>query len=215
MQETLMKPSQPDTAKGLYETDADANPFRQFQRWLDHALASVPAPDPTAMTLATVNADGKPAARVVLLKSFDENGLVFFTNYESRKGQELAARPFAALIFWWGALERQIRIEGRVEKVAPEMSDHYFHSRPRGSQLGALASDQSQVIINREVLEQRLEILTRQYAESEVPRPPQWGGYRVIPDLFEFWQGRADRLHDRLRYRRQGDSSWQIERLAP
>src|SRR4051812_31517986 len=167
------------------------------------------------MTLATVGAQGRPSARVVLLRKLDERGFCFFTNYESRKGQELAANPWAALLFWWGRLERQVRIEGEVERLSEAESDAYYHSRPLGSQLGAWASPQSQVIANRDFLEERLAGLESEYADHAPPRPPFWGGYRLVPTVFEFWQGGPHRLHDRLRYQLQTDGSWQIERLAP
>lgn len=196
--------------------DVAANPIAQFRAWLDEALAA-DVPEPTGMTLATVSEDGQPSARVVLLKGVDEAGFVFYTNYESRKGRELEAQPRAALTFWWQALERQVRIEGRVERVSPETSDGYFESRPRGSRLGAWASPQSQPIEERAVLEERLKALQKKYGDEEaVPRPPHWGGYRVVPAAVEFWQGRPSRLHDRLRYRRsESENEWTLERLAP
>jgi pyridoxamine 5'-phosphate oxidase len=202
------------TLQGLRETDADPNPFQQFQKWFDLALAAQ-VPEPNAMTLATATQDGKPRARIVLLKGFDERGFVFYTNYKSHKGQELADNPQAALVFWWAELERQVRIEGRVEKVSDQESDEYFHSRPFSSRLSAWASDQSQVISDREVLELRLQKLQTEYENKDVPRPQQWGGFRVIPTVIEFWQGRPSRLHDRLNYHRLNDSSWLIERLSP
>lgn len=197
----------------LDKSDVAADPFAQFQRWLDEAI-QYNLTEPNAMTLATVDPGGKPSARMVLLRGLDERGLVFYTNYSSRKGRALAENPLAALVFFWGPMHRQIRIEGRVEKVSAEESDEYFHSRPRGSQLSAAASPQSEVIPNRAVLDARAAELDRQFP-GEVPRPDEWGGYRVLPDLFEFWQGRPNRLHDRLRYTRQASDSWTIERLAP
>jgi pyridoxamine 5'-phosphate oxidase len=171
--------------------------------------------EPNAMTLATVGADNRPSARIVLLRQVDERGFCFFTNYESRKGHELAANPWAALLFWWGRLERQVRIEGQVEQMSEAESDAYYQSRPTGSRLGAWASAQSEVIANRQVLEDKLAELEREYADREPPRPPFWGGYRLVPAMFEFWQGGPHRLHDRLRYLRQEDGLWRIERLAP
>jgi len=167
------------------------------------------------MTLATISPEGKPRARMVLLKDFDPRGFVLFTNYQSAKGQELIANPNAALVFWWGELQRQIRIEGTVEKISEEESDNYFFVRPWESRLGAWASNQSEVISGRDILEKRLTELKEEYAGREVPRPPHWGGFRLIPSLIEFWQGRPSRLHDRLCYYRQEDGSWQRQRLAP
>jgi pyridoxamine 5'-phosphate oxidase len=197
---------------GLSEADVDPDPFIQFRRWFDAAYMAA-LPEPNAMTLATASADGKPSARIVLLKGFDERGFAFFTNYQSRKGRELATNPHAALVFFWPQLERQIRIEGRVATVTEQESDAYFSSRPLGSRLGAWASPQSQVIAGREVLDQRLQEVIKQF-EGNVSRPPHWGGYRLEPHAMEFWQGRPSRLHDRLRYRKH-DGEWVIERLAP
>lgn len=192
----------------------DPNPFVQFRRWFADAVEAK-LKDPNAMTLATATPDGAPAARVVLLKDIDDRGLVFFTNYESRKGIELAANPRAALCFFWAPLERQVRVEGRVEKVTREESEAYFRTRPRGSQLGAWASRQSAAIAGREPLEARMAELERQYPDgAEVPCPPWWGGYRVVPDAFEFWIGRPSRLHDRFRYSPAG-GGWAVARLAP
>ncbi|MDX2100328.1 MAG: pyridoxamine 5'-phosphate oxidase [Leptolyngbyaceae cyanobacterium bins.59] len=202
------------TLQGLSESEVHPDPIRQFQEWFDQALAAQ-LPEPNAMTLATATREGIPSARIVLLKGFDERGFTFFTNYESRKGQELADNPQAVLVFLWHGLERQVRIEGTVEKVSPEESDEYFHSRPHASQLGAWVSHQSQVIADRDILTQELNALNDRYQDQEIPRPPHWGGYRVQPMLIEFWQGRPSRLHDRLCYRRLVDSRWKIERLSP
>jgi len=197
----------------LNESDVDPNPLKQFEVWYGEALASG-VPEADAMTLATATTDGAPDARIVLLKSFDGRGFVFFTNYQSRKAQELAANGRACLLFYWLPLKRQVRIEGTVEKVSAAESDDYFHTRPWGSKLGAWASDQSRVITSRENLEKRFAEFESEFADN-VPRPPHWGGYRLIPTAIEFWQGRDNRLHDRIRYRLQQDKSWRIERLAP
>ncbi|AFY33428.1 pyridoxamine 5'-phosphate oxidase [Calothrix sp. PCC 7507] len=202
------------TLQDLSEIEADPNPFIQFKRWFAQALAAQ-LPEPNAMTIATATPDGKPSARMVLLKDFDERGFVFFTNYNSRKGQELAENPQAALVFWWAELERQVRIAGRVEKASENESDQYFSSRPQNSRLGAWASNQSEVIGSREFLEQRLQEFQSQYANQEIPRPTHWGGLRIIPTEIEFWQGRSSRLHDRLLYSHLDDGSWKIERLSP
>jgi pyridoxamine 5'-phosphate oxidase len=202
------------TRQGLSEADADLDPIRQFHVWFEQALAANVV-EPNAMTLATATPDGRPSARIVLLKGADESGFVFYTNYRSRKGVELAANPRAALILFWPDLERQIRIEGHVETVSAEESDAYFCSRPAGSRLGAVVSEQSTVIPGREVLEQRLAQLQAEYPTGDVPRPSHWGGYRVVPEVIEFWQGRPSRLHDRLRYTKQPDGTWKRERLAP
>ncbi|NET55887.1 MAG: pyridoxamine 5'-phosphate oxidase [Symploca sp. SIO2E6] len=198
----------------LSETNADVLPFRQFQTWFNQALAAG-LPDPNAMTVATAGSDGKPSARIVLLKDYDERGFVFYTNYKSHKGQQLLENPWGALVFWWPQLERQVRIEGRVEQVSPRESDAYYQSRPQASQLAAWASDQSQVVDNRQVLDQRLQQLQEEYEGKEVTRPPHWGGFRVVPVEIEFWQGRPNRLHDRLLYRLSENGSWEMVRLSP
>ncbi len=203
------------TKQGLREIDLDTDPFKQFKKWFDQAL-NAQLPEPNAMTLATATIEGKPSARMVLLKDFSDRGFVFYTNYQSHKGQELATNPQAALVFWWAELERQVRIEGKVGQVSPQESDEYFHSRPINSQLGAWVSNQSQIVNSREVLEQRQAQLKTKYAQQTIPRPQHWGGFRVVPTEIEFWQGRPSRLHDRLLYRRQeDDNSWLIERLSP
>jgi pyridoxamine 5'-phosphate oxidase len=198
----------------LSETDVLPDPVSQFAVWFEEASSSQ-LPEPNAMTLATATREGRSSARIVLLKGFDKQGFVFFTNYESRKGEELAENPQAALLFAWLELERQIRIEGRVEKVTPEESKIYFQSRPKGSQIGAWASPQSRVVGSREVLEKRAEALRQEFSEAKMlPLPSFWGGFRLRPEVIEFWQGRESRLHDRIRYTRAGEG-WKIERLAP
>ncbi len=199
---------------GLSESDVAPDPITQFTRWFEQTLAA-DITEPNAMTMATATRAGVPSARIVLLKGFDARGFVFYTNYESQKGRELAENPVAALVFHWVELQRQVRIVGAVEKASVEESDAYFQSRPRGSRLGAWASQQSAVLRGREELEQRLAALMDEYADGEVPLPPFWGGYRVIPASVEFWQGRTSRLHDRLRYTRPSDGGWQIARLSP
>lgn len=201
------------TQATLDEADALANPFDFFKLWFDQALKA-DLPEPNAMTLATVNAQGKPSARIVLIKGLDERGITFFTNYESRKGQELAQNPNAAILFHWTELERQVRIEGCIEKCSPEESDAYYLSRPAGSRLGAWASPQSAMIESRQALEARVQQAQAEQQGDPKVRPPFWGGYRLVPDFFEFWQGRPSRLHDRLAYTRQ-DDSWNMSRLAP
>jgi len=198
----------------LNEEDADPNPFAQFEKWFKEAEAKVPIL-PNAMTLATATKDGVPSARVVLLKGFDEQGFVFYTNYSSQKGQELSQNPIASLSFYWAEPARQVRITGTVTKTSRSESEVYFQTRPIDSQLGAWASNQSEVISGRDVLEQRMEELLKQYEGKRIPLPPYWGGYRLAPYVFEFWQNRASRLHDRLRYRLGDAGEWVIERLAP
>lgn len=199
---------------GLDEADLDPSPPRQVEKWLHDAIAAG-HPEPTAMTLATVSPSGEPAARVVLLKGVDPRGLVFYTNYESEKGKHLASNPRACANLFWVLLERQIRVTGTVEKVSREESEAYFRSRPRESQLGAWASEQSGVIACRATLEARLAELRARFGEGEIPCPPHWGGLRLSFERVELWQGRPSRLHDRLRYTRTGADSWRIERLSP
>ena len=202
------------TLRGLDEAEVSRDPIEQFGRWFGQAAAAG-LMEPNAMTLATADADGRPNARIVLLKSFDAAGFVFFTNYESRKGQELAVNPRATLVFYWPELERQVRAEGRVARVAPAESDAYFASRPVSARIGAWASAQSRPLAGRAELERRVHELEQQYAAGDVPRPPHWGGYRVGPERIEFWQGRPSRLHDRILYTRRDDGTWAIERLSP
>ena len=202
------------TLAGLSEADVDADPIKQFGVWFQQAL-DADLIEPNAMTMATATPEGKPTARIVLLKGVNQGGFIFYTNYESQKGQQLIANPYAALVFFWDKLERQVRIEGEVEKLATKESEAYFHSRPKASQLGAWASAQSQVIPNRQVLEQQLADLETKYRDAAVPLPKHWGGFRVIPNRIEFWQGRPSRLHDRLVYELEADGNWQIARLSP
>lgn len=197
----------------LSEQDVHPDPMEQFSKWFGEALAAE-VPEPNAMSVSTVNASGRPSSRIVLVKDIDQRGFTFFTNYESRKGQDLLDNHYAALLFFWIELERQVRIEGRVERIPVEESDRYFHSRPLKSRLGAIASAQSQHIDSRETLEQRFAEVERQHGEHPV-RPAHWGGYRVVPDYMEFWQGRPSRFHDRIAYRLQADGSWQRQRLQP
>jgi pyridoxamine 5'-phosphate oxidase len=204
-----------ETSSSLTKATADRNPLRQFEKWFrELASRGVSEQDATSMTLATSNRQGEASARIVLLKSFDDYGFVFYTNYNSRKGADLAENPRACLLFYWPAVWRQVRIDGRVEKISAAESDEYFHSRPLGSKIGAWASDQSQVIPNRAELESRFEKFAQQFGDN-VPRPQHWGGYRLRPELIEFWQGRENRLHDRLRYTLQPDGTWDIKRLGP
>jgi len=200
--------------KGLRRSDLNPDPIKQFANWFTTAIETGIG-DVNAMSLATAGQDAKPSVRIVLLKSFDEDGFVFFTNYESEKGKQLEANPYAALGFYWIELDRQIRISGKVDKTSRKESQTYFHSRPVGSQLSAWASSQSAVLDGRRVLDARMEEMNERFADKRVPLPPHWGGYRLKPDNMEFWQGRSNRLHDRFRYTRQSDGSWLIERLAP
>ena len=201
-------------ARGLRRRDLDPDPIKQFSNWFTAAIEAE-IRDVNAMSLATAGRDAKPSVRVVLLKGFDQDGFVFFTNYESEKGVQLEANPYAALAFYWIELDRQIRIAGKTERASRQESEGYFHSRPIGSQLGAWASRQSEVLDGRRVLDARMVEVTERFGDNPIPLPPHWGGYRVKPDTMEFWQGRPNRLHDRFRYRRQTDGSWLIERLAP
>ncbi len=203
------------TSKKIRIQDFDPNPIQQFASWFEEALNSS-VKEPNAMTLATASKLGRPAARIILLKGFDENGFIFYTSYKSRKGKELEENPYTALVFFWKELQRQVRIEGSVEKISKRKSAKYFQSRPKSSQIGAWASAQSQVIKNREVLERNVESLEIRYAEeTALPKPPNWGGYLVNPTLIEFWQGQPSRLHDRIRYTKKRGNKWIIERLAP
>jgi pyridoxamine 5'-phosphate oxidase len=197
----------------LLEAEVNANPLVVFNKWLDDAIKA-DVPEPTAMTVATSTFEGKPSARMMLLKGADDNGFAFFSNYESRKARQLAQNPFAALVFFWPLLERQVRIEGKVSKVSAKESDRYFKTRPIGSRIGAWASPQSQVIPNRRYLENLKSDYQEEFAKREVNRPDNWGGYTLMPNLIEFWQGRPDRLHDRLQYRLENEI-WVLERLAP
>lgn len=203
----------PDNRQPLTEEGVENDPLAQFARWYGEAQATE-KPLPDAVALATATPAGQPSLRMVLLKGFDAHGFVFYTNFRSRKGRELARNPRAALLFYWGEIGRQVRIEGRVEKLMSRESDEYFATRPRGSQLSAWASPQSTLVAGRGPLERRFAALARKYPDA-VPRPPQWGGYRLAPETFEFWQGREDRLHDRILYRRLRGGRWRIERLAP
>lgn len=207
------------TLNGLDTADVLPDPIAQFRQWFDAALQAG-IPEPNAMHLSTVSLAGRPSGRIVLIKDVSEAGFVFYTNYESRKGQELIAtadRPqsYAALTFFYPELERQIRVEGPVEQVSAAESDAYFNSRPRGSQIGAIVSHQSSVIADRSVLEERQRLLEQQFADQPIPRPTNWGGFRVVPDVIEFWQGRPSRLHDRIRYQRTDTGAWVIDRLSP
>lgn len=197
----------------LSETDTVADPIAQFQQWFDDALRAE-VPEANAMSVATVGEDGRPSSRIVLIKEINAQGFTWFTNYHSRKGRELLHHPFAALLFHWIELERQVRIEGRVERISAEESDAYYYSRPLGSQLGAIASQQSTPVDNREVIQAQLDAVTAEYGDHPV-RPEHWGGYRVVPDRIEFWQGRPSRLHDRIVYIKDADNNWIKQRLQP
>jgi len=197
----------------LSEVHSDPDPMRQFAHWFEQVRHT--ESDPTAMALATASPDGRPSVRTVLLKGMDDRGYIFYTNYESRKAREMEATGRASLLFFWASVERQVRIDGTVERISPVESDTYFETRPLDSRLSVYASKQSEAIESRDVLEEAFERVRRTYGEGPVPRPEWWGGYRVVPDEFEFWQGRTSRLHDRLRYVKQPDGSWRRERLAP
>ena len=197
----------------LSEVHSDSNPMRQFAHWFEQVRHA--ESDPTAMALATASPDGRPSVRTVLLKGVDDRGYIFYTNYESRKAREMEATGRASLLFFWASVERQVRIDGTVERISPAESDMYFETRPLDSRLSVYASKQSEPIESRDVLEEAFERVKRTYGDGPVPRPEWWGGYRVVPDEFEFWQGRTSRLHDRLRYVRSADGTWRRERLAP
>jgi len=197
----------------LAESDVAHDPFTQFAHWFEQALKAEVA-EANAMSLSTVNAEGRPSSRIVLIKEFDSRGFSWFTNYDSRKGQELSQNRHAALLFFWTALERQVRIEGKIHKISEEDNDAYFHSRPLGSRQSACASSQSQPVANRQQLEDKLAEVVAKFGDNP-PRPEHWGGYRLVPDFIEFWQGRSSRLHDRIAYTRQTDDTWVISRLQP
>jgi pyridoxamine 5'-phosphate oxidase len=201
------------TRAGLDAASMDPDPIVQFEAWFEKVVEAN-LHEPNAMTLATVSGEGRPSARTVLLKGYDGRGFVFYTNYEGRKARELEANPACALLFYWGELERQVRVEGRASRLPGRESDAYFASRPRGSRLGAWASEQSWPVRDRSVLEERIRALEAEYEDREIPRPPFWGGYRVEPETIEFWQGRENRLHDRISYRRE-EGAWRLERLQP
>jgi pyridoxamine 5'-phosphate oxidase len=212
--EELQNLRQDYSAASLSETTININPIKQFDTWFNEAIEAK-LPEPNAMTLATATHDGRPSARVVLLKGFDVNGFVFYTNYLSRKGKEITKNPLGAINFFWGELERQVRIEGTIEKLSKEESEKYFHSRPKLSQFGAVVSPQSQEIPNREILESKMTQLETEYADKDIPKPSFWGGYILKPRMIEFWQGRSSRLHDRILYKKIDNKNWKKVRLAP
>jgi len=213
-QEELQNLRQDYSAAQLLETTINNSPIKQFDKWFNEAVEAK-IHEPNVMTLATATHDGRPSARIVLLKGFNDNGFMFYTNYLSRKGKEITKNPLGAITFFWGELERQVRIEGTIEKLGKEESERYFHSRPVQSQLGALASPQSQEIPNRELLENKIAQLEKEYADKEIPKPSFWGGYILKPRLIEFWQGRPSRLHDRILYKKIDNKNWKKVRLAP
>jgi len=199
----------------LNEGSVDADPIKQFEQWLAE-VRTTDQVEPTAMNIATSTESGEISSRMVLLKAVDDNGFSFFTNYDSKKSQDIEANAQAALCFWWSSLERQVRVQGKVQRVSVQESDKYFHSRPRGSRIGAIASQQSRVIASSEILQQQVEAVSAQYdGQDHIPRPQYWGGYRVVPNMIEFWQGRPSRLHDRIRYLLAANGDWHIERLSP
>ena len=203
------------SAASLSEDTTKADPIKQFEKWFNEAVESQ-LHEPNAMTLSTATHDGRPSGRIVLLKGFNPTGFMFYTNYLSRKGKEITKNPLGALTFFWGSLERQVRIEGTIEKLSKEESDQYFHSRPRNSQLGAMASPQSQEVASRDILEKKLEQLAAEYGDDgEIPKPSYWGGYILKPRLIEFWQGRSSRMHDRILYKKIDNKNWKKVRLAP